>query len=556
MEDLAKARQSIGICPQHNVLFDRLTVMEHMKFFSKIKGVSYEKHDLKEKAFELGLSEDQLRTTAGALSGGNKRKLSVAIALCGNPKFLILDEPTSAMDPTARRRTWQVLRKKRAGRVTLLTTHFMDEAEHLSDRVAVVKQGELQCCGSPLYLKDKYNLGWNLTVVMEKPDEADAAEDEYAGCQERIASFLQQYVPGAALVRRSGRELTFCFPKGSEDLFPECFDAFEQQAKDLCVSSYGVENASFEEVFLLLAERETNSGNSADKQDDVSVAETGSIQTDNASRVSISDNESVASSKVSAESDETDGTESLIAVNPKVDSLKLKDWQQYKGMNAIRQIGLLYWKRWTVQKRDAKGLFFTIIVPVLLVALVILVLTANIVVAGPPMEMSPALYKDAYSVSTEHSTQVLFAGGSSARDATSVHTEFLFMDSGLTHDYPNAHFKLLDMSTADLSRYLLETYNDHDHPTRFGAFSVDDGVEVSVNLNFTAFQDQIKYYTQKRKSHGAIKLRDQKVDVMELLGIAGQNGRFYWRRDVADFEAEFYSWYHLDPHRRIRTVSD
>lgn len=125
VKELHKARQSIGICPQHNVLFDRLTVMEHMTFFSKIKGVSIETEDLKARALELGLTEDQLKTTAAALSGGNKRKLSVAVALCGNPKFLILDEPTSAMDPTARRRTWQVLRKKRANRCILLTTHFM-----------------------------------------------------------------------------------------------------------------------------------------------------------------------------------------------------------------------------------------------------------------------------------------------------------------------------------------------------------------------------------------------------------------------------------------------
>lgn len=93
--DLAKARQSIGICPQQNVLFDHLTVLEHLRFFSKIKGVNAELRDLETRVLEIGLTEDQLRTTSVALSGGNKRKLSVAIALCGDPKVLILDEPTS-----------------------------------------------------------------------------------------------------------------------------------------------------------------------------------------------------------------------------------------------------------------------------------------------------------------------------------------------------------------------------------------------------------------------------------------------------------------------------
>lgn len=92
VDGLVAARQSIGICPQHNVLFDNLTVMEHLKFFSKIKGIRADPKDLQEKAVEIGLTEDQFRTTSSALSGGNKRKLSVAIALCGDPKFLILDE--------------------------------------------------------------------------------------------------------------------------------------------------------------------------------------------------------------------------------------------------------------------------------------------------------------------------------------------------------------------------------------------------------------------------------------------------------------------------------
>jgi ATP-binding cassette subfamily A (ABC1) protein 3 len=137
-----EARQSIGICPQHNVLFDELTVYEHLAFFMRIKGLAPEKGKILGHAEEIGLT-DYLGTASKALSGGNKRKLSVAIALSGDPDVLILDEPTSAMDPHSRRAVWELLRAKKKGRVTLLTTHFMDEAELLSDRVAVMKGGKL-----------------------------------------------------------------------------------------------------------------------------------------------------------------------------------------------------------------------------------------------------------------------------------------------------------------------------------------------------------------------------------------------------------------------------
>jgi ATP-binding cassette subfamily A (ABC1) protein 3 len=119
-----EARCSVGICSQQNILFDRLTVLETIFFFRRIKGVRSNLAEVRAHAEEIGL-HDFFHTTASSLSGGNKRKLSLAIALCGDPKFLILDEPTSGMDPSSRRACWDVLRKKRSGRVILLTTHFM-----------------------------------------------------------------------------------------------------------------------------------------------------------------------------------------------------------------------------------------------------------------------------------------------------------------------------------------------------------------------------------------------------------------------------------------------
>lgn len=104
-------------------------------------------------------------TFAKHLSGGQKRKLSVGIAIIGDPKIIILDEPTAGVDPYSRRQMWSFLQSRRHGKVILLTTHFMDEADILADRKAVISKGKLRCCGSSLFLKNKFGIGYHLTYV-------------------------------------------------------------------------------------------------------------------------------------------------------------------------------------------------------------------------------------------------------------------------------------------------------------------------------------------------------------------------------------------------------
>jgi ATP-binding cassette, subfamily A (ABC1), member 3 len=124
--ELSAIRQLTGICPQHNVLFPTLTVKEHLLFFGRMKGIFGP--DLRgsvDRCIEdVGLVEKR-DVLSCALSGGMKRKLCLAMALIGDPKFVLLDEPTSGMDPYSRRSTWELLQKSKAGRVIILTTHFM-----------------------------------------------------------------------------------------------------------------------------------------------------------------------------------------------------------------------------------------------------------------------------------------------------------------------------------------------------------------------------------------------------------------------------------------------
>ncbi|CAB9510069.1 Retinal-specific ATP-binding cassette transporter [Seminavis robusta] len=167
--EMSQIRDDIGICLQHDCLFPKLTVREHVQFFSRVKGI-YGKmsHQEAEASVDQAIRdvalEEKSNTFSANLSGGMKRKLSVAMAFCGGSKVVFLDEPTSGMDPFSRRFSWNVIRQYRSDRCIILTTHFMDEADILGDRIAIMSEGRLRCCGSSLFLKKTYGVGYQLTI--------------------------------------------------------------------------------------------------------------------------------------------------------------------------------------------------------------------------------------------------------------------------------------------------------------------------------------------------------------------------------------------------------
>lgn len=192
---------------------------------------------------------DKANSSAKHLSGGQKRKLSIGIAVIGDPKIIILDEPTAGVDPYSRRHMWSVLQNRRHGKVILLTTHFMDEADILADRKAVVSKGKLRCCGSSLFLKNKFGIGYHLTLVLE------------GVCKEHaISRLVTSHVPKAEKARRHGRELSFILPHNAVENFAALFSAIEVEINNktsrLGISSYGVSMTTLEEVFLHLEKDE------------------------------------------------------------------------------------------------------------------------------------------------------------------------------------------------------------------------------------------------------------------------------------------------------------
>ena len=139
------------------MLFDLLTPREHLDIFYDFKGgdPARKKTEIQSLLRDSGLTVDQ-KKQACQLSGGNKRKLSVSIALCGNSRLVMLDEPTSGMDLGARRNLWDMLKSYKKDRIVILTTHYMDEADVLGDRIGIMCKGSLQCLGSSLFLKNRF----------------------------------------------------------------------------------------------------------------------------------------------------------------------------------------------------------------------------------------------------------------------------------------------------------------------------------------------------------------------------------------------------------------
>ncbi|EAA07114.4 AGAP010416-PA, partial [Anopheles gambiae str. PEST] len=244
--DMTMIRRMTGVCPQHDILFETLTPKEHLYFFAAVRGIppSLVDSEVKKTLRDIDLF-DTAETRVKHLSGGQKRKLSVGIAIIGDPKIIILDEPTAGVDPYSRRHMWSILQNRKHGKVILLTTHFMDEADILAERKAVVSRGRLRCCGSSLFLKNKFGIGYHLTLVLDTN-----------ACETSITKLVNDHVPQAEKARRHGRELSYILPHDAVNSFVSLFDDIEKEIKTkrmmLGICSYGVSMTTLEEVFLHL----------------------------------------------------------------------------------------------------------------------------------------------------------------------------------------------------------------------------------------------------------------------------------------------------------------
>ena len=159
VKDREELRSSLGLCPQFDVLYDEMTPAEQLRLYGGMAGLSEEDAAAEtDRLLELLKMTFKANEPVRTLSGGQKRRISLATALIGNPRRILLDEPTTGMDPANRRGVWKVLQEqKQAGVNVVMTTHSMEEADILGDTIGIMADGKLEAFGPSLELKRKYD---------------------------------------------------------------------------------------------------------------------------------------------------------------------------------------------------------------------------------------------------------------------------------------------------------------------------------------------------------------------------------------------------------------
>ncbi|RZC16975.1 ABC transporter A family member 7 isoform B [Glycine soja] len=234
---------SMGVCPQHDLLWESLTGREHLLFYGRLKNLkgsaltqAVEESLKSVNLFHGGVADKQ----AGKYSGGMKRRLSVAISLIGDPKVVYMDEPSTGLDPASRKNLWNVVKRAKQDRAIILTTHSMEEAEVLCDRLGIFVDGGLQCIGNPKELKARYGGTYVFTMTTSIDHEND------------VENLVRQLFPNANKIYHISGTQKFELPK-DEVKIANVFQAVETAKRSFTVSAWGLADTTLEDVFIKVA---------------------------------------------------------------------------------------------------------------------------------------------------------------------------------------------------------------------------------------------------------------------------------------------------------------
>ena len=208
---------------------------------SEIKGSKANSEEIKSLIYKIGL-EEKSNCLCSTLSGGQKRKLCIALALIGNSNIILLDEPTSGMDAISRKELWEFLKNYQKDKIILLITHYLEEAEYLGDRIGIMSDGQFICCGTSSFLKSKYPCGFNINLLVN----SDKFTEEK---KIKIYEKIQSYEPNVYIRFASKCSFSLNIPSDNKNI-SDIFRFIEESRKEFDIEDFTVASTSLEDVFL------------------------------------------------------------------------------------------------------------------------------------------------------------------------------------------------------------------------------------------------------------------------------------------------------------------
>jgi ATP-binding cassette, subfamily A (ABC1), member 3 len=396
--DISGVRRQLGVCPQHDVLLDWLTVREHLLLWGGIRGIEGEELD---RQVHQAIKDVGLETSADdlskQLSGGQKRRLSLAMAVMGDPPVLLLDEPTSGCDAAVRRKIWELLvAKRKAGRVIVLSSHDMAECEVLGDRVCILARGKLRVAGTTRFLKKQFGVGYHLQMTV------------HGGVDPKpIVELARKHVPMSFLeTEKRGRladevttvaatdvdeELAVTLPLDAKERFPDLFDDLDSNAESLGIKDYGLETTTLEEAFMRLVTAVEVEQTAAEHSAAVAAA---AVSPEDAPTVSLRDLGRQHSGDLhSLESEPTSSAAAVASKGPASSALEtfLGDVRLASRAKPqpVRQIRATITRRWLQTKRDIRSVYLQCLLPIVFAGISAVFTTLQSINAVPSLTNIP-----------------------------------------------------------------------------------------------------------------------------------------------------------------------
>jgi len=240
--DIDTIHTHMGVCNQHDILWGDLSGIEHLLFYGRLKNLQGKELD---QAVAAALESVKLskfgKRQAKNYSGGMKRRLSVACALIGSPMVTYLDEPSTGLDPASRHNLWDVIIASKGKRSLILTTHSMEEADVLCDRIGIMDFGRLQCVGTSHDLKTRFGAGYTMMVT---------SSDRSPESMKALLAFLTSNWPSATLLNEPIAGSMKLEIDGHEVKLSTCFRTMEANRANLKITDWGITETTLEEVFL------------------------------------------------------------------------------------------------------------------------------------------------------------------------------------------------------------------------------------------------------------------------------------------------------------------